>query len=257
MNESFEANLQGATSRMAIWSVVLGIVGLISACVLLGLPVAVLGLILGIVALAQIGKPGRPGQGQGFAIAGVVINAITLVVGPLMIVPLMIGIMLPALGAARTTARQMQANTQARGIQQSMLMWAQGQQANPQTGNLPLPDHVWTLVEQSFITAEYLISPLSNNAPPGNFDTLPPDQQRAWVCAHSAFVVVPGLEEDLDRSKIALFGKPNHFDNHGIPVAYNDTHAAWERDVGAIDRQLQAQTGKTMAELIAQSEAYP
>src|SRR5690606_29496279 len=36
-----------------------------------------------------------------------------------------VGIMLPALGAARRTARQMQSNTQARGLHQSAIMWAQ------------------------------------------------------------------------------------------------------------------------------------
>jgi prepilin-type N-terminal cleavage/methylation domain-containing protein len=42
------------------------------------------------------------------------------------IIALLIGILLPALGAARRTARQMQNNTQTRGIQQGMMIFAQG-----------------------------------------------------------------------------------------------------------------------------------
>ena len=41
------------------------------------------------------------------------------------IIALLIGILLPALGAARRTARQMQNNTQVRGIHQAMVMYSQ------------------------------------------------------------------------------------------------------------------------------------
>jgi prepilin-type N-terminal cleavage/methylation domain-containing protein len=44
------------------------------------------------------------------------------------IIALLIGILLPALGAARRTARQMQNGTQVRGIHQGMVLFAQGNQ---------------------------------------------------------------------------------------------------------------------------------
>lgn len=46
------------------------------------------------------------------------------------IIGLLIGILLPALGAARRTARQMQGSTQVRGIQQGMVIFAQGNNSN-------------------------------------------------------------------------------------------------------------------------------
>ncbi|MEM9789483.1 MAG: prepilin-type N-terminal cleavage/methylation domain-containing protein [Planctomycetota bacterium] len=46
------------------------------------------------------------------------------------IIALLIGILLPALGAARRTARQMQSNTQVRGIHQSQVMYAQSNNSN-------------------------------------------------------------------------------------------------------------------------------
>ena len=42
------------------------------------------------------------------------------------IIALLIGILLPALGAARRTARLMQSNTQVRGIHQAMLIYSDG-----------------------------------------------------------------------------------------------------------------------------------
>jgi prepilin-type N-terminal cleavage/methylation domain-containing protein len=46
------------------------------------------------------------------------------------IIALLIGILLPALGAARRTARQMQNNTQVRGIHQALVMFAQSNSDN-------------------------------------------------------------------------------------------------------------------------------
>ncbi|MEX1015363.1 MAG: prepilin-type N-terminal cleavage/methylation domain-containing protein, partial [Phycisphaeraceae bacterium] len=46
------------------------------------------------------------------------------------IIALLIGILLPALGAARATARRMQNNTQIRGIHQALVMFAQGNNSN-------------------------------------------------------------------------------------------------------------------------------
>lgn len=246
------------TSRMAVWSMVLGLAGLATVCVVIGLPLAAVGLVLGIIAIAQIGSPGKPAEGKPYAITGIITSSVALV-SSLMIVPLMIGILLPALGSARRTAQQMQGNTQARGIQQGMVMWAQSQSVNPQTGNRPLPNDLWTLVEGGYFTIEYLVSPMMSTPIPPDFDTWPDAQQRAWIAANSSFVLVPGLEEDLRPDTIALFGKPDHFDNAGIPVSYLDNHTAWTPapNIPQIDAQLQAQTGKTMQQLIAESETAP
>jgi len=46
------------------------------------------------------------------------------------IIALLIGILLPALGAARRTARQMQNNTQVRGVHQALVMFAQSNDDN-------------------------------------------------------------------------------------------------------------------------------
>ena len=58
------------------------------------------------------------------------------------IIGLLIGILLPALGTARNTARQMQGSTQVRGIQQGMVIFAQGNNGrypglDPNGGEVP------------------------------------------------------------------------------------------------------------------------
>src|SRR5438874_13033284 len=53
------------------------------------------------------------------------------------IIALLIGILLPALGKARQSARQLKDSTQVRGIHQGMVVWAQNN-----SDNYPLPSVV-------------------------------------------------------------------------------------------------------------------
>ncbi|MEM6334722.1 MAG: prepilin-type N-terminal cleavage/methylation domain-containing protein [Planctomycetota bacterium] len=97
------------------------------------------------------------------------------------IIALLIGILLPALGAARRTARQMQSNTQVRGIHQSNVMFAQSNNDNyaglegdgdvePTGPNSQGTQHNggavgerWTiLMEGNYFVGEYCISPVES-----------------------------------------------------------------------------------------------
>ncbi|MFW6038947.1 MAG: DUF4190 domain-containing protein [bacterium] len=123
-----------ATSGLAIAALVLGILGF---CLpLLG----IVALILGLIAINQIDNPANRLQGRGMAMSGVVLGSVSLVV--MLIIPLLIGILLPSLGAARRTARSMQSNTQLRGIHQNMVVYAQGNKISGSHGQYPglMPD---------------------------------------------------------------------------------------------------------------------
>ncbi|MEO1236800.1 MAG: DUF4190 domain-containing protein [Planctomycetota bacterium] len=242
------------TSGLAVVSLVLGIVGLLTGVFGIGLLLALVGLILGIVALVQIGNPANWLKGRGMAIWGVVLSGLGLTLMP---VALLIGIMLPALGAARTTAQQMASNTQARGIQQAMFTHAQAQTPDA-SGDRPQTHDLGELFAVGFFTADYTQSPMDevDGDLPSNFTSMSADDQADWVRRHSDFVLVPGLVDDLDGTKIALFGKPDRF-RGGIPVSYNDNTTFWhpDFDMASIEREIENQTGKTMAELIAEAEA--
>src|ERR1017187_7968277 len=82
------------TSGLAITSLVLGILGMCGIT-------ALVGLILGIVALVKINRSGGRLSGQGLAIAGICVSGFMLLVS----IPFMAGLTLPALARARHRAQ--------------------------------------------------------------------------------------------------------------------------------------------------------
>lgn len=87
------------TSAMAVTSLVMGIVGIITCGITL-LLTAPVGLVLGAIALNKIGKSqGRLG-GKGLALTGVILNGVTL-----LLIPVFAAMMLPALAAAKQKAQ--------------------------------------------------------------------------------------------------------------------------------------------------------
>jgi len=155
---------------IAITAMVLGILAIITSPLLI---FGVVAIILGLIAVNQTGgATGR--QGRGFAIAGVAMGAASLLLG----VVVAIGIMLPALGAARRTAKRMQNSTQLRGLHQGMFTYANSNKENfpglnargeillnstSATGDSGDGDTVearyWILLTGNFFTPEYTISP--------------------------------------------------------------------------------------------------
>ena len=94
------------------------------------------------------------------------------------IIALLIGILLPALGAARRTARRMQNSTHLRGIHQGLVTFANSNKDNYagrdgrgrifadediETGNSgdsdTVPARYWIMLKGSFFTPEYSVSP--------------------------------------------------------------------------------------------------
>ncbi len=90
------------------------------------------------------------------------------------IIALLIGILLPALGMARKTARQMQSSTQVRGIHNALVTFAQGNKSYYpglnsdgalEAGGLYAPPHNYErLLLAGFFPGEYAISPVDVKA---------------------------------------------------------------------------------------------
>lgn len=111
-NQTFEKPAQG----MAVTSLVMGILSVISCPVLLAIP----GLITGIIALVRNNREPHRHGGRGMAIAGIVTSCIGLVV-----VPVLGAIMLPALSRARGLAKRTVCAANMRGLGQAMYIYAQ------------------------------------------------------------------------------------------------------------------------------------
>jgi hypothetical protein len=120
------------TSGLAIASLVLAICGLFT-CGLAAFP----GLILGIVALCIISKRAGQLKGNGLAIAGVVISAVTIVILP--IIAFMMALLMPALASARTQGRTAVLLSNAKQICIAMYMYCDENEGRfPQVDNWPV-----------------------------------------------------------------------------------------------------------------------
>lgn len=156
--EPIDPRLTGPISGLAIASLTMSIVGFCFA------PLAIAGLICGIVAMNKTGSSGR--RGYGVALAGTVVGAVAIVIG-LLVGVMMLGILLPALGAARKTANRAKNQTQVRLIVQEMTVYAAansdqlpGLDAN---GNLSGPttaERFETLFNQATLAPEVAINPV-------------------------------------------------------------------------------------------------
>ena len=120
------------TSGLAIASLVLAVCGLFTCGI-----TAILGLILGIVAICAISKRAGQLKGKGLAIAGIVTSAVTIVLIPFMV--LMMAILMPAFAHARTQAKTAVSLNQARQICLAMIMYCEENDGRlPQVDNWPV-----------------------------------------------------------------------------------------------------------------------
>ncbi|MCH8054331.1 MAG: DUF4190 domain-containing protein [Planctomycetes bacterium] len=103
--------LRERRAGLAIASLVLGIVGFCTVGI-----AGIVGVILGIVALVKAANEPQVDRGRGFAIAGIVTGAVSL----LMILPLMVAILLPSLSRARELAKRSVCGANLRSVEISL-----------------------------------------------------------------------------------------------------------------------------------------
>jgi prepilin-type processing-associated H-X9-DG protein len=113
---------------MAITSLILGILGIFSC----GLT-AVIGLVLGIVAMRRVAKSNGELRGQGIALAGTIVSAVFLFLA----VPLGAAMLLPALAKAKERAQSIQCVNNLKQLSMSAFIYA-----DSHDGHLP-PTETW------------------------------------------------------------------------------------------------------------------
>jgi phosphate/sulfate permease len=116
------------TSGLAIASLVLGIFGFLTCGVS-----ALVGLILGIAGLVAIKKHSDQLRGQGLAVAGLVVSAISVALAPF--IAFMIALFLPAFSRAKSHAQQMVTISNAKQICLAMKIYC-----DENDGRFPPPD---------------------------------------------------------------------------------------------------------------------
>jgi hypothetical protein len=119
------------TSGLAIASLILGIFGFFTC----GLT-AIVGLILGIIGFCAIKQRAEELKGQGLAIAGIVVSAISFIVVPF--IAIMMAILMPAFAGARTQAMTTASISNARKICLAMMMYCDDNDGSfPPSDNWP------------------------------------------------------------------------------------------------------------------------
>lgn len=165
-----------------------------------------------------------------------------------MTTPLMVGTMLPALGAARRAARQMKSTTQCRGIVQSRITAAQDNHGH-------LPDDIADMVEQNYFSIDYVISPRSPVHIPPDFHQWDMQQQKQWIRKNASYILIPGLKDDINSETVCVFERPDGRGD-GIAVGFNDGSARFMENPWEVRQLIEAQTDKTIEELIQHQENY-
>lgn len=132
---------------------------------------------------------------------------------------LLVALLMPATGASRRAARQMQSTTQARGIGQGLYTYAQDNDGR-------YPDKVSQLVEGGYISPDYVISPDSNVRVPANFDKMPQQAKNDWIDQNSSFKLLAGGEKAESLGSQRIVGYMNN--GPGASIARGDGSAAYE-----------------------------
>jgi prepilin-type processing-associated H-X9-DG protein len=183
------------SSGLAIASLVLGILALVTTCILIGPLLGIVGLILGIIALNQIGKPGKPAGGKGMAVAGIVTSVMSFL---LVLLMLMLAIMLPALSRAREMANRFACSANMRGITQTMFLYSNNNDDQ-------FPPDLNLLVQDGSITAKSLQCLSADTA--------------------NYIYVYPNKGANSPDDAILLY-EPlhNHSNGEGMNIAFGDGH---------------------------------
>jgi hypothetical protein len=188
------------TSKGAIWSFVLSLVGLVFCCTFASIPA----VICGHVALPKINRSGGLLTGSGFAIAGLVIGYITIVLHV---------ISLPtAISAVRASARRAACIYNMRQVGGSLEQYAQDHQGHfPNDLQALVPEYA----NQGNLNPEMFVAPGSG--------TQPGDMMN--ISQWTDFVLVPNRKTTDPSDSILLFTKPDcYHDGKGNVVLYVDMH---------------------------------
>jgi len=137
------------TSALAIWSFVLALIGLFTLMI-----TALPALICGIIGLVKIGKSKGQLKGTGLAVAGITVPVVFI----FFILPMLLAILMPALGKTRQLAQRIMCSTNLSGLGKAIVVYT-----NDYNDAYPSTDG-WcdVLIEDCDVTPEQFCCPSSD-----------------------------------------------------------------------------------------------
>jgi hypothetical protein len=149
-----------------------------------------------------------------------------------MIMPCMLGIMLPSLNRARETANRVKCASNMRSIGQAMLLYSV-------ENNNQYPPRLEDLLLTQEISSEVFVCPSCNDDPaPGT--TAQAQAQNLSAGGHLSYIYIPNLNNSLPADAIVLYEPLSNHDNDGCNMLHGDGH---------IDFYTRAQAEKIIAQL--------
>ena len=200
------------TCGLAIAALVMGILSLFCSIFM-----AIPAIICGIIALVKIGKSNGQLKGNGFAVAGIVVPAVTM----FLVLPILLAILMPALSKVKVVAQRTVCATNLKGLSIAMHVYA-----NDYDTQYPTQDQWCDLLIQ-----EADVSPVSFRCP----ET--PEGTFGYAVNENLYKLVPGpggpqmvaiFEADLGRNSVG--GMENVALRHdqqqgaGCNIAFADGH---------------------------------
>lgn len=214
------------TTGLAIASLVLGFLGLLTGRSITGGLFVILGVILGIAALIQVAKPSRLARATLYTIIG------------MLFLMLFLGGLLLSTERAKPSQDDKMTRSQLRIIRQTCVIWAKNNGAFP-------PD-LGTVVAAGMLSAASFISPFDAKNQEG---LIRPDYEHItdWVNRNTSFAYVTGLTNSENGDEVVAFEKLRTPRKRFISIVFNDGHAqSWPTDEA---RQIIfEQTGRTLEE---------
>ncbi len=189
------------TAPMALWSLILGLLGL----VLIGPLGTVPAVICGHIALPRIRRSEGTLTGRGLAITGLVAGYLGIILH-LVILP---ALLLPAVSAARDKARQVQCISNLRQISLAATMYSMDNQGR-------FPPDLQSLTQYA-AEPQLFVCPATRHRPGAL------DQVDQWA----DYILVPNRKATDSGDTVLAFSKPDCYPGRGGTIVFVDGHVRW------------------------------
>ncbi len=235
---------------LAVLSLVLGLVGVVTACVGLGLLLGLAAILLGVIALATTkAAPGGPKpKGRGMAVGGIAAGLLAIVV-----FAVTIAAFISAGWHAKQAALGLVQHSQARQIHFALHAHAYDQQDENPTQPSRFTTNPFDLVDPGYIDAAIFEDPFGDEPVPDDFDQWAAADRARWLRNQGGFVLLPGVTEGSSGDTIAVISKPAS-SPQGVVVVTQDGLALHRNDLDALEEEVHNQTGKTLDQLVDEFE---